>query len=321
MSIRRRKGVVAAGRAVALLATVSLGACAQVGDLSFGIGQNDSEKIAEATPTTPQSDLEKATAFWAKKVSENPRDGKATLNYARNLKALGRKQEALGALQAAYIFNGDNRDYLSEYGRLSLDAGQTSLAAQLLERADDPAKPDWRVISARGTAMAKQGEYKEAIPFFERARTLAPNQASVMNNLAMAYTMDGQAERAEELLRQAQQAGTSDPRVQQNLALVLGLQGKNAEAKSIAGETSSGNDLPVVKASSKGAAPAAPRLVSDEPMTAPVTQVTATTLEPDEIVRAAMKAETARTRSAASSSHKRRTASADDAPSLKPSAQ
>ena len=85
--------------------------------------------------------------------------------------------------------------------------------------------------------MAKQGQYKESIPFFERAREMAPSQSSIQNNLAMAYAMDGQADKAEELLRQAQQAGSSDPRLKQNLALVLNLQGKKSEAREVLGET------------------------------------------------------------------------------------
>lgn len=319
------------GRTLALAATLSLGACASdgaIGDIGLGLGGSD--KVADAAPG-PTSELEKATGYWGKEVAKNPRDGKATLNYVRNLKALGRKQEALQAIQGGYLYNGDNREYLSEYGRLALDAGQVNLAAQLLERADDPASPDWRVLSARGTALAKQGEYKDAIPFFERARGLAPNQASVMNNLAMAYTMDGQADKAEELLRMAQQQGTSDPRVKQNLALVLGLQGKSAEAKAVTGDSGEVADvpapephIPVIKTSAKAKSkndaysPQAATAGANAPLTAPVTQVTATTLEPDEIMKAAMKAEEAKKKAETSAKKRKQTvASAEDAPSLK----
>lgn len=325
-----------AGRALTLAAALALGACASGGEFGLGLGLSDTSKTssADAAPG-PQSDLEKATAYWGKKVQENPADSKATINYVRNLKALGRKQDALAAIQAGYLFNGEDKEYLSEYGRLALDAGQVNLAAQLLERADDPAKPDWRVISARGTALAKQGEYKDSIPFFERARELAPNQASVMNNLAMAYTMDGQAGRAEELLRQAQSQGTSDPRVQQNLALVLSLQGKSAEAKAIGGEGTPNFDVPepqphiTVQKSAKATAKAGKNdalspsaAAGNASAAAPVTQVSATSLEPDEIMKAAMRAEEAKKKAEAKADapakkRKQAVASADDAPGLK----
>lgn len=299
-----------AGRTAVVAATVSLGACASVGEggLSALLASKEPETTVAAR-TTPESELEKATAYWGKEAAKNPKDKKATINYARNLKALGRKQEALNVLQSNYMFHGENKDYLSEYGRLALEAGQVNTAAQLLEQADDPINPDWRVLSARGTAMAKQGQYKEAIPFYERARELAPGQSSILNNLAMAYTMDGQAEKAEDYLRQASQMGAVDPRVKQNLAMVLSLQGKPAQARDV---TTDGEAAPIAEAttaqSPKSEPASAPKAVSSP--------VTTASMAPDDIMRAAMKAEEARKKAAERASRKRpvTVASQEDAP-------
>lgn len=294
------------GRAAAIAATLALGACAQMGELGFG--DKPEPEVAAADKGRPQTELEKATEYWAKQVVKSPRDGKTVMNYAKNLKALGRKEEALRALQAAYIYNGDNREYLSEYGRLALELGQVATAAPLLERADDPAKPDWRIISARGTVLAKQGNYKEAIGYFERAREIAPAQASVLNNLAMAYAMDGQAEKAETMLREAAQKGNADPKVKQNLALVLRLQGKPAEDDSAPADgaapaaTAAAQPAP---ASTPAATPAVAtagaakgQRASASPGTAPLAPVEATPLDPEAIIKAANEAEAAKTRKA-----------------------
>jgi Flp pilus assembly protein TadD len=221
-----------AGAALLLAAAGLAGGCSGLGGVTLGssLGSGAAPPAAAPGGEQPAGELEKATEYWGKQYASTPRDPTAALNYAKNLKAMGRKKEALAVLQQAHVYHAKNREHLSEYGRLALDLGQDSTAAQLLERADDPANPDWRVISARGTAMAKQGRYKEAIPFFERALALAPNQASVLNNLALAHAMDGEAKKAEELLRLAEKTA-DDPRVRQNLALVLGLQAKYAEAK------------------------------------------------------------------------------------------
>lgn len=321
-SIRRIDGSVVcglAGRAVVIALTLSLGACAQMGDMGLGLGKDAAPAQTAAndgTPEGPASELQKATTYWGKELAKNPKDGTVVLNYARNLKAMGRKQEALSILESGYLYNADKPEYLSEYGRLALDMGQTSTAGQLLERADDPVKPDWRVASARGTVLAKTGQYKESIPFFERAREMAPSQSSVLNNLAMAYAMDGQAERAEELLRQAQQAGNADPKVKQNLALVLSLQGKKPETDQIA-SASDAPAVPLAKASKVAAADA-----SSAPLTAPLTHVATTSLDPDDLIRAAMKAEEAKTRAgkpAAAKTAKKKAAPAD-APQLRASA-
>lgn len=298
------------GHAVAIALTLSLGACAQVGDIGLGLGIGASKEVAstDGAPETSQTDLQKATAYWGKEAGKNPKDGTAALNYARNLKALGRKQEALAVLEAGYLYNAEKTEYVSEYGRLALDLGHTGMASQLLERADDPTKPDWRVTSARGTVLAKQGQYKEAIPYFERAMEMAPSQSSIQNNLAMAYAMDGQAEKAEELLKQAQASGNTDPRVKQNLALILNLQGKKAEAAEVSGEVA-----PIVAAGvTQGAK--VEKAVASGPITAPVTAITTSSIDADGIIRAALAAEEAKQKAAAAAAKRKKAASATAAP-------
>lgn len=290
----------AAGRAAVLASAMALGACAQIGDLGFGSGPELAAAKPADAPAQPRTELEKATEYWGKEFSKNPQSGKAAISYARNLKALGRKQEALSVLQGAYVHNAGDREYLSEYGRLALEQGQVSTAAQLLERADDPAKPDWRVISGRGTAFAKQGQFKEAVTYFERARTLAPDQPSVMSNLAMAYAMDGQADRAEPLLRQAMDHPRSDQRVKQNLALVLDLQGKKGEARQLSGPEDDGQPSAEPVTAQQAVASAAPaRSTVASGARSPVQPVSSTPLDPDAIIRAAMEAEAAKNKPAA----------------------
>lgn len=193
--------------------------------------------------TTPADDgkaeLAKATEYWGTVYSKNPKDAQSALNYARNLKAQGEKQQSLAILQQASASNPTNKAIAGEYGRLALEYNHVTLAEKLLEQADDPVKPDWKIVSARGTVFAKQNQYSKAIPLFERALQLAPEQPSVMSNLALAYAMEGNVEKAEPLLRRAAALGGDDARVNQNLALVLGLQGKYDEAK-----VAIGRDLP-----------------------------------------------------------------------------
>jgi Flp pilus assembly protein TadD len=218
-----------------LLAGAVLGGCSQMGSLPNPLAEapvaTPATGLASAPAPDSRNDLQKATEYWGKEFAKNPRDAQIGLNYARNLKALGEKRQALAVLQQLSVFHGGNREVNGEYGRLALEFDQVSLAQKLLEHADDPTKPDWRVISARGTALAKQGRYRDAIAFYERALTLAPDQASVLNNLALAYAMDGNAEKAEPLLKRAAALGGHETHVAQNLALVLGLQGKYDEAK------------------------------------------------------------------------------------------
>lgn len=214
---------------------------------------------ASADPKIAMTELQKATSYWGQQYAKQPNNLEYAMSYAKNLKAMGEKRKALSVLQNASRVHSTNPELASEYGRLALEFDQISVAEKLLAIADQPTKPDWRVISARGTVHAKRGQYSEAIPYFQRALVLAPNRASVINNLAMAYAMKGDAAQAESLLRQASTKPGESEKIRQNLALVLGLQGRYDEARSTAiASAQSDTDVirQVVRIEPKSSAPA-----------------------------------------------------------------
>jgi Flp pilus assembly protein TadD len=221
-----------------LTASLLLGACSASSNLLPSIAMKPSDTTtgatADAAPTSPQNELQKATIYWGDEYAKKPTDLQTALNYAMDLKALGEKGKALAILQQAALIHGGDQKLASEYGRLALEMDQVGVANQMLTIADDPTRPDWRVVSARGTVMAKQNKFTEAIPFYERALTLSPNNPGVMNNLAMAYAMTGDAKKAEGILREALTSPGATPKVRENLALVLGLQGRYDESKAVA---------------------------------------------------------------------------------------
>jgi len=225
----KRLGVIAS-----ITASLLLGACSQSPSLINELALKSDKTDSAGTATTPQTELQKATLYWGQEYAKKPTELQPAINYAKNLKAMGEKQKALSVLQQASVFHGNDPQLTGEYGRLALELNQINVAGQLLAAADDPTKPDWRVISARGTVLAKQGKYSEAIPYYERALTLAPDNPGVMNNLAMAQAMTGDPKKAEVLLRRAVSAPGAAPKVRENLALVLGLQGRYDESKSVA---------------------------------------------------------------------------------------
>lgn len=217
-----------------LSSTLMVGACAQIGaDDGRGLlaGVSGSSPAAATAPAFANAEVNADDA--AKRYSQNPRSLENALAYARSLKSLGQKRQALGILQQAAEQHSSSKELASEYGRLALDLDQVSLAKRLLEVADDPVNPDWRVVMARGTASAKEGHYKDATAFYEKALSLQPEQASIMSNLALAYTLSGDAEKGETLLRRAAASPDANAKVRQNLALVLGIQGKYEEATKI----------------------------------------------------------------------------------------
>lgn len=227
-----RTGLDAVRAPAVLIAVLVMGGCSSLGDEMPDFMASSKPagptNVAEAAP--PQDELQKATEYWGKEYQKRPSHLESALSYAKNLKAMGEKGQALAVLQQASMYHPGDRKLASEYGRLALEFEQISVAEKLLSLADDPTSPDWRVISARGTVKAKQGKYAEAIPYYEKALQLSKDQPSVLNNLALAHAMNGEATKAEDMLRTASSVQGANVKTRQNLALVLGLQGKYDEA-------------------------------------------------------------------------------------------
>ena len=181
-----------------------------------------------APPTTPAAKVAVADIEVSAPVA-------ASIRKARDLRTAGKKAEALELLDKSA---GADKDpaLIGERGLLALELGQIDKSVALLARAQNPAKPDWRMQSAYGAALSAAGRQKEAQDQFSKALAAAPGQPSILNNLALSYALEGRKDEAENTLRQAA-AQTGDPQARQNLALVLGLNGKTGEASAITQST------------------------------------------------------------------------------------
>ena len=178
-----------------------------------------------------KAELAKATEYWGKVYAKNPKDAAVALNYARNLKAQGEKQQALAVLQQASAANPTHKAspastaawrWSSTTSRWPRSCwSRPTIRSIRTGRSSPRAAP----CSPSRTSTARPSRCSSGLS------QLAPEQPSVMSNLALAYAMDGNVEKAEPLLRRAAALGGDDARVNQNLALVLGLQGKYDEAK------------------------------------------------------------------------------------------
>lgn len=167
------------------------------------------------------------------KYAADSGDVSLALRYAQALRATNQKPQAVAVLQQAALRNPKNNAVLAAYGKSLADVGRFSEAAEVLQNAHTPARPDWRVLSAQGAVADQLGNHAQAQGFYEAALKIRPDDPVVLSNLGLSYMLARQLPEAEATLRLASGQPGADARVRQNLALVLGLQGKFADAEAV----------------------------------------------------------------------------------------
>ena len=91
--------------------------------------------------------------------------------------------------------------------------------------------PDaWLAHDQLGSLLAAEGRYAEAVPYYERAVALAPENAELHNNLAVAFDHLGQRERALAHIRRAAELKPDDYFIRLNGAMALLGAGRAREA-------------------------------------------------------------------------------------------
>jgi Flp pilus assembly protein TadD len=214
------------------LAIVSLVALSTAACLKRGGSADITGSIPNPQQGTPEI-WRRHAEIWGPKFEANPTDATAALNYARALRVLDQKPQAAAVLQQAAIRNPNNPEILAAYGKVLGDLGRYKEAAEALNRAHSPDKPDWRILSAQGAIADQTGDHALAQQYYDSALKLVPGEPSVLANLGLSQALSKRLEEAERTLRQAADHPKADGRVRQNLALVLGLRGKFADAETV----------------------------------------------------------------------------------------
>jgi Flp pilus assembly protein TadD len=171
---------------------------------------------------------------WGSKYDQKPGDKQVSLNYARALRALDQRQQAVAVLQNAALKSPRDTEVLAAYGKALAENGDLQQAQEVLARAHSPERPDWRVLSAQGAVADQLGDHAAAQNLYTTALKIRPDDPGVLSNLGLSLALSKQLPQAEETLQRAVQQPGADARARQNLALVLALQGKFAAAEDMA---------------------------------------------------------------------------------------
>jgi Flp pilus assembly protein TadD len=208
---------------------LALGACKSTqNDVTGSIG------AAQTPLPRSQGELRQFAEAWGRRFEANEKDKVAAITYARALRALTRYAEAAAVMRQIALHMPNDMEVLANYGKALADSGRLQEAAQVLENAHTPERPNWSVLSTLGSIADQLGDHARAQDYYQSSLKIAPGEPSVLSNLGLSYALAKQLPLAEQTLRQAANHPYADGRVRQNLALVLALQGKFAEAEQVA---------------------------------------------------------------------------------------
>jgi Flp pilus assembly protein TadD len=182
----------------------------------------------------------KETARLGQEWRKNPGDVRKGLAYAERLARLGQRKEQLAVLEELVRRNPRNADLRNRFGKALLMAGRPVPAEREFRAVIRLGRNDWKAHNALGSALAAQGRYAEARREYATAMKLSPGNPKVANNIGMSYILEGKPAEAEKILRTAlekvPQESLEARRLRQNLALAVGLQGRFREARYIASQ-------------------------------------------------------------------------------------
>ncbi len=92
-------------------------------------------------------------AYWGSIYEASPSNAEAATNYGRNLRYVGRTQQAVKILAAATSTHPKNAAVLAEYGKALTAAGRALEGLDYLARANTRSPRDWTNLSAEGVAF------------------------------------------------------------------------------------------------------------------------------------------------------------------------
>lgn len=177
-------------------------------------GQSD---VTGSTRSASQETYRKLAETWGKRYQSNPGDKTASLNYARALRGIDEKPQAVSVLQQALARHPDDPEILAAYGKLLVETGQLELARAVLSRAHTPDMPNARVLSAQGVVADQSGEHAKAQELYRSALKQDPNDPVILTNLGLSLLLSRQSREAE------------------TFALALVVNGRTDEAVSVLG--------------------------------------------------------------------------------------
>ena len=185
-----------------------------------------------------EQNYESAANHWARLYATDRKNTDYALKTSKNLRFIGRHEDAERILRQALRDHPGNTDLTEELAKTMIASGRLREgAASLAQLAAKPGIQPKRVSklrSAIGVAFDRAGSHEQAQASYALALRADPLNAIALSNLGLSYALSGDLDQAERKLREALIAPNANVQVRQNLAMVLALKGDEQGASRLA---------------------------------------------------------------------------------------
>lgn len=166
-----------------------------------------------------------AIAAWQEALRTDPKQREALLGLGHAYLALGESREALSWFDRR--LRDDAKDADAQEGRALtlLGSGRQAEATTVLRTLASGTPVRWRSCNALGLLADLDGDWPQALHWYELALQANPDEVAVLNNLGYSRLMARDYADAETRLSQALALAPEAPRLRGNLVLAIAWQG------------------------------------------------------------------------------------------------
>ena len=206
------------------------------GDIEEGLeGPSLREVLMSAAAASREShDYQAAVAAYRTLYARSPNDVEVAVEFARNLRFIGRLSQAVTILDRTLKKQPDDARLLAERGKVELARSRPIRALELLDRAVESEPGEWRTHSAIGIARDLLGRYEPARHSYRTALELSPGNPTVLNNLALSQALSSNIDLGIATLTRLVSRPDASAQSRQNLALLHAWKGELRKAENLA---------------------------------------------------------------------------------------
>lgn len=213
-----------------VLASLLLAGCAADSDrLASTNSAPSSLRLADSAAA--QGDHETAATLYRREFAANPDSIDALVGLGQSYRNLGQTRRGEQALREAMSRRPDDPEIMLELARTQLADGRAEDALKTLQRAQEEAPRDLRIITARGIALDQLGRHAEAQVEYRKGLKIDPTDFALLSNLALSRGLSGEPGAGIEILKELVRDSQATARTRGNLALLYGLAGREREAR------------------------------------------------------------------------------------------